>query len=120
MFEEWTPYLNEDDLHLIRDFVQKDILVHRFIHISFQPEQEHIHHYMKKCISDTLKDDCYIFSDEELTEFEESTNIMNMIHDFEEPLNNEVEDGVEYNSEYDLNVVELFTKSFIATSVLGP
>ncbi len=29
MIEEWTPYLKEDDLHLIHDFIEKDILKHR-------------------------------------------------------------------------------------------
>lgn len=100
MFEEWTPYLKEDDLHLIRDFIEKDILVHRFIHISFQPEQEHIHHYMKKCITDTFQDDCYIFSNEELTEFEKSTNIMNMIFDFEEPAANEFDEENTFNVDF--------------------
>ncbi len=112
MFEKWTPYLKEDDLHLIHDFIEKDILKHRFIHISFQPEQKHIHHYMKKCISDTFKDDCYIFSDEELTEFEESTNRMNMIYDFEEPIDNEVEDDENEDFIHHATIFENYIKLF--------
>ncbi len=101
MIEEWSPYLKEDDLHLIHDFIEKDILKHRFIHISFQPEQKHISLYMKKCMNDTFQDDCYIFTNEELTELEESTFIMNMIFDFEEPAANEFDEEDNFDVDFD-------------------
>lgn len=94
MTEYWSDYLQDENRLNFTDFIEKDGLFHRFIHILLQSHQNEIRLYLLKCMKDVYQDDCLIFTEEELNEFEKSTFILGVHPDFEEPQNHPPDDDI--------------------------
>ncbi len=90
MTEYCKLYFSEEDFNTINSFIESENSGHRFLNIYL--DNEDIHNYILDNMKQKYKDDCAIFSEEELEQFETADRNLGMTPDLFEGNNNTNED----------------------------